>query len=61
MDEAFDIIINVIVDGRVLGSQEIPPTVAAAIDAALARNEEPAEIQYDGIGYLWLVRPCAYP
>ncbi len=61
MDDAFDIIVDIIMDGRVLGPQEIPLAVAAAIDAALARHEEPAEIQHDGIGYSWLVRPCVYP
>ncbi len=61
MDEAFDIIVDVIANGRILGPQEIPPPVAAAIDAALARNETPAEIHHDGIGYVWLVRPCVYP
>ncbi|MBI3244964.1 MAG: hypothetical protein HYZ50_00480 [Deltaproteobacteria bacterium] len=61
MDDAFDIIVDVIVDGHVVGPQEIPPAVAVAIDAALAKHEEPAEIQYGGIGYSWLVRPCVYP
>jgi hypothetical protein len=59
--EDIDIIIDVIVDGRVLDSKEIPPVVSAEIEAVLARGQEPKEIHHEGVRYLWLVRPCVYP
>jgi len=57
MDIACDIIIDVIANGRCLRPAEIPSQVSAAIDAALARDEGPAEIVCNGVNYLWLVRP----
>jgi len=59
--EDIDIIIDVILDGRVLGPKEIPPVVSAEIEAALSRGQAPEEIHYEGVRYLWLVRPCVYP
>ena len=61
MDD-IDIIIDVILDGRVLNPEEIPPTVSSAIDAKIADGEAaPGEIEYKGTRYLWSVRPCVYP
>jgi hypothetical protein len=57
MNNDCDIIIDVIANGRCLRPVDIPSHVSAAIDAALARDEGPAEIVYDGVNYLWLVRP----
>jgi len=56
-----DIIIDVIVEGRLLPPQEIPPAVAAEIEASLANEEVPTEIIYAGVHYQWSVRPCVYP
>jgi len=56
-----DLIIDVIVDGRLLFSKEIPPAVAAEIAATLANGEAPEEILYAGVRYQWSVRPCVYP
>lgn len=56
-----DIIIDVVVDGRVLLPKEIPPAVAAEIDATLAGSKAPTEILCDGVRYQWSVRPCVYP
>jgi len=57
-----DIIIDVILDGRVLDPQEIPLAVSKEIDAKLERGEAaPGEIDHEGKQYLWLVRPCVYP
>ena len=61
MDD-FDIIIDVIRDGRVLNPEEIPMAVSAAIDVKLANGEmTPGEIEHEGTRYLWSVRPCVYP
>ena len=56
-----DVIIDVVVNGRVLLPQEIPPAVTEAIGAALAKEETPQEIHYEGVCYWWSVRPCVYP
>ncbi|HXG19261.1 MAG TPA: hypothetical protein VNN62_09340 [Methylomirabilota bacterium] len=56
-----DLIIDIIKDGRVLTLPEIPPVIAAEIEAAVARGEEPREILYEGATYCWFVRPCVYP
>jgi hypothetical protein len=56
-----DIIIDVIVDGQVLLPHDIPPAVAAEIDAAVAEGTGPYEILCDGVRYQWAVRPCVYP
>lgn len=56
-----DIIIDVIVDGRLLHPKEIPPAVSAEIEATLANEEAPREILCDGVRYHWSVRPCVYP
>jgi hypothetical protein len=56
-----DLIIDVIVDGRVLLPKEIPPAVTAEIDATVAKGEAPKEILYAGVRYQWSVRPCVYP
>lgn len=56
-----DIIIAVIVDGRVLLPKEIPPAVAAEIAATLAGSTAPTEILCDGVRYQWAMRPCVYP
>ena len=56
-----DIIIDVIVDERLLHLKEIPPAVAAEIEATLANGEVPTEIIYAGVHYQWSVRPCVYP
>ena len=61
MDNEYDLIIDVIVNGRCLLPEEIPAQVSATIDAALTRGEGPAEIVCDGTRYLWSVRPCVYP
>ena len=56
-----DIIVDIIIDGQVLGLPEIPPAVAAAVEDAIAHGEEPGEILHEGATYLWFVRPCVYP
>ena len=60
-DRVEDIIIDVVVDGRALLPREIPPVVSAEIDATLAQGGTPKEIYYDGVRYLWFIRPCVYP
>lgn len=56
-----DVIIDVVVNGRVLLPQEIPLAVTEAIGATLAKEESPQEIQHEGVIYWWSVRPCVYP
>lgn len=56
-----DIIIDVIVNRRVLLPKEIPPAVSAKIEAAVADGRVPGEIIYEGVCYQWSVRPCVYP
>ena len=56
-----DIIIDVIVDGRVLTPAEIPPAVSNRIEAALVNEDELREIDYEGVYYQWSVRPCVFP
>jgi hypothetical protein len=56
-----DVIIDVVVNGRVLLPQEIPSVVTEAIGAALTKEEPPQEILYEGVYYWWSVRPCVYP
>jgi len=56
-----DIIIDVIVGGRVLLPKEIPPAVSAEIETTLADGEAPKEIIYEGVRYQWSVRPCVHP
>lgn len=56
-----DVIIDVIVNGRVLLLQEIPLAVTKIIETTLAKEEPPQEIQYEGVYYWWSIRPCVYP
>ena len=56
-----DVIIDVIVNGRVLLSQEIPLAVTKVIETTLAKEEPPQEIQHEGVRYWWSIRPCVYP
>lgn len=56
-----DVIIDVVVNGRVLLPHEIPLAVSEQIAATLAEEEPPQEIQYEGVCYWWSVRPCVYP
>jgi hypothetical protein len=56
-----DIIIDVMVDGRLLHPKEIPPAVSAEIEVALANGTTPQEILYEGVPYYWSVRPCVFP
>ena len=56
-----DIIIDVIVDGRVLLPREIPLAVSSEIAGTLANEETPREIHYERVCYQWSVRPCVYP
>lgn len=56
-----DVIIDVVVNGRVLLPQEIPPAVTKAIAATLATPTSPQEIEYEGVCYWWSMRPCVYP
>ncbi|MGH8007598.1 MAG: hypothetical protein ACREQ3_11385 [Candidatus Binatia bacterium] len=56
-----DLIIDVIVNRRVLLPKEIPPAVAAEIEAALTDGRAPEEIIHEGVRYRWSVRPCVYP
>jgi hypothetical protein len=59
--EALDLIVDVILDGRVLSPQEIPAAVSVEAEALLARGEGPKEIRHEGVCYLLFVRPCVYP
>lgn len=59
--EEVDLIVDVILDGRVLNPHEIPPAVSAEVDTLLARGEGPKEIRHEGTCYLLFVRPCVYP
>lgn len=56
-----DVIIDVVVNGRVLLPQEIPLAVTEAIGATLTKEEPPQEIQHEGVRYWWSIRPCVYP
>jgi hypothetical protein len=56
-----DIIVDVIVDGRVLHPKDIPPAISAEIEATLAKGEAPQALEYEGVCYVWSVRPCVYP
>lgn len=56
-----DVIIDVVVNGRVLLPQEIPPAVTKVIEATLATGASPQEIQHEGVYYWWSIRPCVYP
>ena len=56
-----DVIIDVIVNGRVLLSQEIPLAVTKVIETTLVKEESPQEIQHEGVCYRWSIRPCVYP
>jgi len=47
-----DVIIDVVVNGRVLLPQEIPLTVTQVIEATLATEAPPQEIQHEGV-YYW--------
>jgi hypothetical protein len=61
----YDIIIDVVVDGRALSLEEIPQAVSdriAALQERRLENEAAArEIEYAGVRYQWSVRPCVYP
>lgn len=59
--EEVDLIVDVILDGRVLNPHEIPPAVSAEVDTLVARGEGPKEIRHEGTCYLLFVRPCVYP
>lgn len=59
--EAMDLIVDVILDGRVLNPQEIPPAVSAEVETIVACGEGPKEIHHEGACYLLFVRPCVYP
>jgi hypothetical protein len=52
-----EIIVDVVAFGRCLRSTEIPRHVSELIDAAIARDEPPGEILYEGVPYQWFVRP----
>ncbi len=56
-----DIIVDIIKDGRALPPGEIPSEVAAEVNAAIARGEEPGTILHEGVRYYWFVRPCVFP
>ena len=57
MNNDCDIIIDVIANGRCLRPAEIPRHISETIDTMRARDEGPGEIVYDGVRYLWFVRP----
>jgi len=59
--EDMDLIVDVILDGRVLNPPEIPPAVAAEVETLLSCGEGPKEIHHEGSRYLLLIRPCVYP
>jgi hypothetical protein len=59
--EDMDLIVDVILDGRVLNPQEIPSAVAAEVEALLARGKGPKEVYHEGTCYFLFVRPCVYP
>ena len=61
MYDSEDIIVDVLVDGRVLSPKEIPPKVQAQIESALEREVSVHVIEQDGIHYFWSVRPCVFP
>ena len=56
-----DVIIDVVVNGRVLPPREIPVEVTKVIEATLATEAPPQEIQHEGVCYWWSIRPCVYP
>ncbi len=56
-----DIIIDVLVDGRVLAPAKIPPAVFDQIEVALVNGDETREIDYEGVCYQWFTRPCVFP
>jgi hypothetical protein len=55
------IIVDVIVDGRLLHQKEILPAVSAAIEATLANGEASKGVTYEGGRYQWSVRPRVSP
>ena len=61
----YDIIIDVVVDGRALTPEEIPQAVSdhiAAIQEQGLENEGGIwEIEHAGVHYQWSIRPCVYP
>jgi hypothetical protein len=61
----YDIIIDVVVNGRALTPEEIPQAVSdhiAAIQEQGLENEAGRRgIEYAGVHYQWSVRPCVYP
>jgi hypothetical protein len=59
--EDMDLIVDVILDGRVLDPQEIPSAVSAEVEAILARGEGLKEVDHEGTRYLLFMRPCVYP
>jgi hypothetical protein len=56
-----DVIIDVVVNGRVLLPGEIPAAVTQVIATTLATDAPPQEIEHEGVRYWWAVRPCVYP
>jgi len=56
-----DIIIDVMVDGRLLHPKEIPSAVSVEIEATLDKGAAPQEIICEGVSYYWSVRPCVFP
>jgi hypothetical protein len=57
----YDIVIDVLVDGRTLTPGEIPPAVSEQIAAAQKNGDPVREIEHAGIRYRWSIRPCVYP
>lgn len=61
----YDIIIDIVVDGRALAPEDIPQAVSDHISAieeqGLENEAEMREIEHAGVHYQWLVRPCVYP
>ena len=61
----YDIITDVVVDGRALAPEEIPQAVSDYIVAiqeqGLENEGRIREIEHAGVHYQWSVRPCVYP
>ena len=64
----YDIIIDVIVNGRTLPPADIPQAISEQIAAVQRRLESghengdrSGEIEYGGMHYEWSIRPCVYP
>lgn len=64
----YDIIIDIVVNGRALLPEEIPQSVSDHIMAAqggleneFENGDASGEIEYGGVRYEWSIRPCVYP